>query len=83
MDVFAEYQKRTGTEDMAGKCGDCANAIWRIMHSGAPEAYSRTPQNCSVACHCTMLGKPVTAYVYTCSAYAASDEAQRAEFADL
>lgn len=81
MDIFAKYKRQTQTEAEPGKCGDCANAIWRILRA-APNAYD-TAGGCSIACHCTTVGQPITHIVYECSAYAQSDAAQGEELAGM
>lgn len=82
MYVIEEYKRHTGSDADGGKCASCENAIWRILHPNAPETYD-AEKNCSIACHCITIGKPITHIIYACSAYAASAEAQRADFADL
>lgn len=82
MDLFADYKTKTRSEAEPGKCGECANAIWRVLHADAPDAYDAA-KNCSIACHCTALGRPITHIVYDCSAYAASDAAQADELAGI
>lgn len=82
MDIFKKYQEQTRTEAEPGKCGDCANAIWRILRAGVPNAYD-TASNGSITCHCTAVGQPITHIVYNCSAYAQSDAAQGAELAGM
>lgn len=82
MDIITEYKQQTGSNTDGGQCADCANAIWRIMRADAPDTYDAA-KNCSLAAHCTALGRPIAYIVYGCSAYSASDAAQAAELAGV
>ena len=84
MDIIKEYQRLTGANESGTQCATCANAIWRVAYDDdSDDAYHPTRSEYSLRGHCTAIGKPITAYVCACSSYAASDAAQRADFAGL
>lgn len=80
--IIEKYKQMTGEDESETKCASCTNAIWRIAYGSAPDAY-RTAKDCNLYGHCTAMGKPITAYVYLCSAHEPSDAAQGEELAGM
>ena len=83
MIVFEQYKNQSGRDIASTKCADCANAIWRISYGDAGAEKYDAGGNCSLCGHCMAVNRPITAYIYDCSAHAVSDAAQGEELAGL